>query len=183
MAQPIVVFWHCCGLCHQHIILGSMAGAAPSEPPCQPRRSGAGGAGSAGGEPEQAAAEALLGHLLDAWAECTPGQLGSQGAPDAGAAACCAAVLECARLLLDRLPPGQRPPRLPATSCGLVSRNCPLAGWGCVQGWCRLEAIHGLWPARQSRRTCNHGTACAQPVRLHCASGLKKTLQIVCVRW
>lgn len=50
----------------------------------------------------------LLGHLLDAWAECTPAQLSV--APDAAAAAACVAILDAARLLLDRLPPaGQIP--------------------------------------------------------------------------
>ncbi len=49
--------------------------------------------------------DALLGHLLDAWAECTPGQLSAE--PEAAAVAACAAILDCTRLLLARLPPGK----------------------------------------------------------------------------
>ncbi len=64
--------------------------------------------GIAGGntkEPRQLALESLLERLLEAWVECTPGQLSS--APDAAAVQCCEAILHCASLVLDRMTPGK----------------------------------------------------------------------------
>ena len=58
-------------------------------------------------EPTEAAIHALMERLLDAWAECAPSQLSTN--PELASAACCRAILTCARRLLDRLPPGQAP--------------------------------------------------------------------------
>lgn len=55
-------------------------------------------------EPVQAVVGKLLERLLEAWAECTPGQLST--APDPAAVQCCEAILDSTSLLLDRLTPG-----------------------------------------------------------------------------
>lgn len=52
----------------------------------------------------EAAAEAVLERLLGVWADLAPGQLAA-GAPEPAAVRGLAAVLACAGLLLDRLPP------------------------------------------------------------------------------
>lgn len=60
---------------------------------------------------------ALLERLLEAWGECTPGQMSS--APELTAIQCCAAILDCSKLLLARLPKGSHPlwhPQ-PANAC------------------------------------------------------------------
>jgi len=64
---------------------------------------GAGGPASEPGE-AAAAAEAVLERLLGVWADLAPGQLAA-GAPEEAAVRGLAAVLACAGLLLDRLPP------------------------------------------------------------------------------
>ena len=56
-------------------------------------------------EPLEAATDALLQRLLDAWAECIPSQLSTN--PELASAACCQAILVCARRLLNRQPPGR----------------------------------------------------------------------------
>ncbi len=55
-------------------------------------------------EPVQTVVGKLLERLLEAWAECTPGQLSTQ--PDSAAVQCCESILDCTSLLLDRLMPG-----------------------------------------------------------------------------
>jgi len=66
----------------------------------------AAGAGGPAGEPGEAAAaaEAVLERLLGVWVDLAPGQLAA-GAPEEAAVRGLAAVLACAGLLLDRLPP------------------------------------------------------------------------------
>ncbi len=51
----------------------------------------------------RAAVERVMGGVMDAWVECTPGQLGHM--PDTMAVQCMDAVLQCTAALLDRLPP------------------------------------------------------------------------------
>ncbi len=65
----------------------------------------AGGHQGAASEPLEAAIHALLERLLEAWAECAPSQLSTN--PEQASAACCRAILICARRLLDRLPSGR----------------------------------------------------------------------------
>lgn len=64
----------------------------------------AGGHHSAVNEPLEAAIDALLKRLLEAWAECAPSQLSTN--PELASAACCQSILVCARRLLDRQQPG-----------------------------------------------------------------------------
>ena len=62
------------------------------------------GGQSTSADPWQAAVMLLLDRLLEAWSECTPGQLADT--PEAAAVDCCQAILKAAGLLLNRLHPG-----------------------------------------------------------------------------
>jgi len=132
----------------------------------------AAGSGGPAGEPGEAAAaaEAVLERLLGVWADLAPGQLAA-GAPEEAAVRGLAAVLACAGLLLDRLPPSALLSSLGADQ---------LLGWGInaadvlqssvmrqvffmkasvaqTDGDVRMTQLHGgpdAWAARSRWRTC-----------------------------
>ena len=107
----------------------------------------------------------MLERLLGAWADLAPGQLAA-GEPEEPAVRGLAAVLACAALLLDRLPPFA----LYGTPGALVTAQ----RFQCLQHVCigapegaPCAAWRPCWPARRCCWTaCRHQRCTARLVRL-----------------